>query len=73
MYIVTFTAVNRQGFDVFAGPMAFAFDDESEASQFASHVQDLYGYGDVVMAADTTHTYDSAIQALVEAIGPSED
>lgn len=73
LYIVTFIVPARYTPDTDA-PMAFAFLDRSEADQFASHMRSLYGFETTTEPIrDTTYTYDTAIQAVVEAIGPSPD
>jgi hypothetical protein len=54
--------------------LSFTFVDRGEANQFTEHVNDLYGIATTMTIPDTIiDTYDSAIEALVEAIGPSQE
>jgi hypothetical protein len=52
--------------------LLFVFTDEKEAHEFDRHVRDLYKLRTEVLV-HSIDTYDSAIGALVEAIGPSSD
>jgi len=65
--------VPSDGFDENDEDLIFVFTDEDKAQQFAHHVRELYGIGDVTTFASSIDTYDSAIEALVEAVGPSDD
>ncbi len=53
-------------------PMTFVFEDENEAVLFHEHLLNYY-FINASLLSDSTQTYDSAIQAVVEAIGPSSD
>lgn len=52
--------------------MAYTFASYDDASEFAAHVSDLYGFP-AEAVVDRVTTYDDAIGALVEAIGPSPE
>lgn len=52
----------------------YLFDNEDEAKGFSAHMLNLYGYMEAnVQEHNSFDTYDSAIQDVVESIGPSSD
>lgn len=56
------------------GVIPFVFDDEAEAQRFLKHVYDLYHLTlEAVVDKVGVETYDGVVEALVEAVGPSED
>jgi hypothetical protein len=54
-------------------PLVFVFDDHEQAIEFQDHIRDLYEIPNVNVMESTIDTYDTAIQAVVEAIGPSDE
>jgi hypothetical protein len=54
-------------------PFVFLFDDLAEAQGFRDHIRNLYGFRDASIETLVPTTYDSAIEAVVDAIGPSPE
>jgi hypothetical protein len=54
-------------------PLPFIFTDKKEATEFLNHVTIYYKEFRPIYLSLGIDTYDSAIQSLVEAVGPSKD
>jgi hypothetical protein len=74
IFVVAFYATEQaSGYEPPAsGALAYVFTDRGEAEQFRDHVVNLYGF-EAEVIEQSIDTYDSAISALVDAIGPSPE
>lgn len=53
--------------------LAFVFLDVEQAALFADHLRTYYQRPLTTVVHTSTDTYDTAVVALVEAVGPSAD